>query len=116
LMHFRLVTDTHESSSYQVFLKLVPLTGWVYSPDTECHFMLCLWGNQHGRPLALGSKGAEPTGAFFKNIFIHLFTCAYIFWTSPSPCPLPSPYPPHPPLLPGRTCSALISNFVEEKT
>jgi hypothetical protein len=27
LMHFRLVTDTHESSSYQVFLKLVPLTG-----------------------------------------------------------------------------------------
>jgi hypothetical protein len=47
---------------------------------------------------------------------IHSFTCAYIVWVifsccsplSPSPCLLPS--------LLGRTCSALISNFIEEKT
>jgi hypothetical protein len=31
----------------------------------------------------------------------------------PAPHPLPLPVTP---LLPGRTCSALISNFVEEKT
>jgi hypothetical protein len=28
---------------------------------TSCY--VC-WGDQHGRPLALGSKGAEPMGAF----------------------------------------------------
>jgi hypothetical protein len=32
------------------------------------------------------------------------------------PHPLPSPFSPHPTSLPGRICSALISNFVEEKT
>jgi hypothetical protein len=48
--------------------------------------------------------------------FIHLFTCAHIVWAiSPPYHPLP-PYPPPTPSLPGRTCSALISNFVEEKT
>jgi hypothetical protein len=49
----------------------------------------------------------------FKKIFIHLFTCAYIVWAIP---PLPPPSPLHPSLLPGRACSALISNFFEEKT
>jgi hypothetical protein len=44
---------------------------------------------------------------FFKNFFIiHLFTCAYIVWVI---------YPPSPPPLAGTTCSALTSNFVEEK-
>jgi hypothetical protein len=44
--------------------------------------------------------------------FIHLFICAYIVWgISP-----PSPLLPPPPLLPGRTSSALFSNSVEEKT
>jgi hypothetical protein len=36
---------------------------------------------------------------------------------SPTPYPLPLPYPlllPATPSLPGRNCSALISNFVEE--
>jgi hypothetical protein len=50
--------------------------------------------------------------------FIHLFTCAYIVWVNSPPNP-PTPVPtlfPHPPSLPGKTCSALISNFVEEKT
>jgi hypothetical protein len=45
-------------------LKTFLLTGWVYSPDTEYHFMLCLWGDQHGKPLALGSKETGPTGVF----------------------------------------------------
>jgi hypothetical protein len=48
------------------------------------------------------------------NFFIHLFTCAYIVWVISLPWPLPPPSPPHTPSLPGRTCSALISNFVEE--
>jgi hypothetical protein len=38
--------------------KLVPLTGWVYSPATECHFMLCLWGDQHGETTSLGKPGS----------------------------------------------------------
>jgi hypothetical protein len=46
----------------------------------------------------------------FLNFFTHLFICAYIVWAISPPCPIP------PPSLPGRTCSALFSNFVEEKT
>jgi hypothetical protein len=47
------------------------------------------------------------------DIFFYLFTCAYIVWAiSPPSCLHPLP----PPLLPGRTCSTLISNFVEEIT
>jgi hypothetical protein len=42
-------------------------------------------------------------------VFIHLLICVYIVWTI-SPIS-----PPHFPSLPGRTCSALFSNFVEEK-
>jgi hypothetical protein len=42
----------------------------------------------------------------------HLFTCAYIIWVISPPCPLPPTFSPS---LPGRTCSALFSNFVEEK-
>jgi hypothetical protein len=49
----------------------------------------------------------------FFGIFIHLFIYAYIVWAISPPWPLPSPQPP---LLPGRTCSALFSDFVEEKT
>jgi hypothetical protein len=47
---------------------------------------------------------------------IHLFTCAYIVWVISSPCLPPPTSPLLPPSLPGRTCSAFISNFVEEKT
>jgi hypothetical protein len=53
---------------------------------------------------------------YFFNIhfFIHLFTCAYIVWVISPLFPLPPFSPPLFPSLPGRTCSALISNFVEE--
>jgi hypothetical protein len=49
-------------------------------------------------------------------IFIHLFTRAYIVWAITPPFLPPPPSPNHHPLLPGRICSALFSNFVEEKT
>jgi hypothetical protein len=49
--------------------KLVPLTGWVHSSDTECHYVLCLWGDQYGRPLALGSRGSGPIEAFQWDCF-----------------------------------------------
>jgi hypothetical protein len=50
---------------------------------------------------------------FKKKCFIHLFTYIYIVWVISNPCP-PSSLPlPH--SFPGRTCSALISTFVEEK-
>jgi hypothetical protein len=45
--------------------------------------------------------------------FIHI--CIH-YLSHSSPLPPTPPSPQHPPLLPGRTCSALISNFVEEKT
>jgi hypothetical protein len=53
----------------------------------------------------------EVLATFF--FYIHLFICAYIVWVIYPPCPcllflLPLT------LLPGRTCSALFSNFVEE--
>jgi hypothetical protein len=49
-----------------------------------------------------------------RIFFLYSFICAYIFWVvSPPPAP---PLPLHLPLLPGRTCSALFSKFVEEKT
>jgi hypothetical protein len=44
---------------YSTKAQNISLTGWIYSPDTECHCMLCLWGDQHGRPLALESKGTS---------------------------------------------------------
>jgi hypothetical protein len=47
-------------------------------------------------------------------IIIHLFTCVYIVWVIAPPYRPPPPSPR--PTLPGRTCSALISNFIEEKT
>jgi hypothetical protein len=63
----------------------------------------------------------------FKTYFSLFFLITMVFFNSFShkcihclghfsPYPLPPPSPPHPPLLPGRTCSALISNLVEEKT
>jgi hypothetical protein len=72
---------------------------------------LCLpliWKN-NGSYKALG----QCTRLF---LFIHLFICAYIVWATSLPCapPLPSSLPL--PSLPGRTCSTLFSNFVEEKT
>jgi hypothetical protein len=53
---------------------------------------------------------------FFGFFLIHLLTCAYIVWVISPPYPLLPPFPTLPPSLPGRTSSALISNFVEEKT
>jgi hypothetical protein len=48
-----------------------------------------------------------------KTFFSHIFTWAY---TAISPtCTPPSLSLPNPPLLPGRNCSALFSNFVEDK-
>jgi hypothetical protein len=49
---------------------------------------------------------AKITNGRDAIFFIHLFTCAYIVWAILPP----------PSLLLGRMCSALISNFVEEKT
>jgi hypothetical protein len=47
---------------------------------------------------------------FFLFIYSHVHTLFGPFLPpAPSLCP-------HPASLPGRTCSALISNFVEEKT
>jgi hypothetical protein len=50
--------------------------------------------------------------SFFKFVYSHVHT---LFGSFLPPNPAPSlSFPP--PLLPGRICSALISNFVEEKT
>jgi hypothetical protein len=49
---------------------------------------------------------------FFYS-FIHMFINCL---GHSSPLPLALSLSPHPSLLPGRTCSALIFNFVEEKT
>uniref|UniRef100_A0A8C0W563 Acyl-CoA oxidase C-alpha1 domain-containing protein n=1 Tax=Castor canadensis TaxID=51338 RepID=A0A8C0W563_CASCN len=49
------------------------------------------------------------------SLFIHLFIWAYIVWAISPPCLHPSPSP-TPTLLLGRSCSALFSNFVEDKT
>jgi hypothetical protein len=43
---------------------------------------------------------------------VHLFTCAYIVWVISPPCPLLPPFPPS--SVSGRSCSALIIDFVEE--
>jgi hypothetical protein len=51
---------------------------------------------------------------FFIFFVVHFFTCAYIVWVIPPPCPPPPPSPP--PSVSGRSCSALITDFVEEKT
>jgi hypothetical protein len=53
----------------------------------------------------------------FSNLllFIYSFICASIVWAISPLCPLPPPFSPIL-SLPGRTFSALFSNFVEEKT
>jgi hypothetical protein len=59
----------------------------------------------------------DPNAMQFIIItIIHLFTCEYIVWVISTPCPCPPPSPFIPPSLPCKTCPALISNFVEEKT
>jgi hypothetical protein len=58
----------------------------------------------------------DDTYFCFRFFFIHLFTCSYIVWVISTPYLLFPYSPPESPSLPGRTCSALISNFVEEKT
>jgi hypothetical protein len=79
-MHLKLVTDTHKSSSYQVFHSFYEEMRSEFSTSTKAKNLFlslaesitqtlnvtscCLWGAQHGRPLALGSKGAGPMGAF----------------------------------------------------
>jgi hypothetical protein len=45
-------------------------------------------------------------------VVVHLFTCAYIVWVISLPC-LPSPLPSS---VSGRSHSALVTDFVEEKT
>jgi hypothetical protein len=66
------------------------------------------------------SQNLDPTveWAFFLSFFYFLFIYSYVHilfgsFLPPAPHPLPFPATPS---LPGRTCSALISNFVEEKT
>jgi hypothetical protein len=76
----KLVTDTHESSSYQVFHSFYEEIKSKFSIKnlflslaesitqtlniTSCY--VCE-GDQHERPLALRSKGAGPTGSFSQN-------------------------------------------------
>jgi hypothetical protein len=75
LIHLKLVTITHERSSYQVYhsfyeemqsefstliyfyqgQKPVSLTSMVHSLDTQHDLVLGLWWSQPGRPLAMGS-------------------------------------------------------------
>jgi hypothetical protein len=50
-----------------------------------------------------------------KKIFYYSFIHMCIHCLGPFSPPTPSPPSSPPPSLPGRTCSALISNFVEEK-
>jgi hypothetical protein len=57
---------------------------------------------------------AEAIKKEYISFLIHLFTCAYIVWAISPRYSSPSPNPPQP-SLPGRNCSALISDFVEEK-
>jgi hypothetical protein len=76
LLHLKLTTVTHESSPYQVFhsfyeempdkfpISVTTKNLLIYSPDIKCHFVLCVRGSQHGRPLALGGKGVRPMTAF----------------------------------------------------
>jgi hypothetical protein len=60
----------------------------------------------------------SPTFVVFCVLFIYLFIYSYVHtWFGPFfPLPPPPPSPPTPTLFPGRTYSALFSNFVEEKT
>jgi hypothetical protein len=46
-------------------------------------------------------------------VVVHLFTCAYIVWVISPPC---SPPLLHLPSVSGRSRSALVTDFVEEKT
>jgi hypothetical protein len=55
---------------------------------------------------------------FYFILFLFIYSYVHtqtMVWVISPPAHTPSLSPPHP-LLPGRTCSALISNFVEEKT
>jgi hypothetical protein len=57
--------------------------------------------------------GRRQGHSFFFFILIFCYSFIHIVWVISPPC---SPFLHHsPPLLPGTTCSALISNFVEEK-
>jgi hypothetical protein len=76
LMHLKVVTITHEISSYQVFHSFYEEMNRFSIPAKAKNLFLSLaesiaqtlnvtlWGDQHGRPLALGSNGTGPTGAF----------------------------------------------------
>jgi hypothetical protein len=76
LMYLKLVTDNHENSSYQPFNSFCEeIENFQSLPrsktcSSHClslylrHKLLVCGGDQHGRPLALGSKGGEPTRAF----------------------------------------------------
>jgi hypothetical protein len=76
-------SDTHESSSFQVFqsfykemtsefsisakaknLFLSLAESIAQTPNVTSCYVWGWGGGKHGRPLALGSKGAEPTGDF----------------------------------------------------
>jgi hypothetical protein len=81
-MDLKLVTNTHESSLYQVFHSFYEMRSEFSISSKAKNLFLSLaesiaqtlnvtscyvWGMggvPHGRPLALGSKGAGPMGAF----------------------------------------------------
>jgi hypothetical protein len=50
----------------------------------------------------------------FKN-YLYIYSYVYTLFGPSLPLASHSTAPPPIPLLPGRTCSALFSNFVEEK-
>jgi hypothetical protein len=77
------------------------------------------WGNRLGLqmmpPMYVYCR-QRSCSSFFKNtLFIYLFYSFIHMYIHFSTLPLPPASPLTLPSLPGRTCSALISNFVEEK-
>jgi hypothetical protein len=63
------------------------------------------------------TTGSSDLVNFTDFLFlIHFFICAYIVWAISPPIPSTPISTPHPSSLPGRTCSAIFSSFVEEKT
>jgi hypothetical protein len=81
LLHLKLVTINHDSSFYKVFHSFYEemRSEFSISDKTKNLFLslaesiaqtlnvtsCCLWRNQHGKPLTMGSQGARPMGSLY---------------------------------------------------